>query len=419
MKKILVLISLLLLLVGCGGPKSSTGSTEAPSGEKKELVIWHTFTEHHEAKLQEIVADFNESQDKVTVTALTQPFDQFNSKVYEAVASKTGPNIVMLDTASAADYVDAGLALDFSKYIDVENYKSRISEGAYAESTGFTKEGLYAITIHSTGPVYFYNKTMFDNLGLEAPKTWDDVAANSKKIYEETGIVGFAIDSVADLGQMLLMQNGVEYIDSETKTVDWNDPSTVEWLNKFKEGVQAGYFQLKPTTGDYNSGDISGHVLASYIGSSAGIDYLDLKDHELAVVPVPQVAGTNTKWIQQWTRNIIGFTSDDEVVNQGIADFAEFFTNTENSSAWTQVFGSISAYSDVKDLPEYKEYIENNIALGALVDQSSYAGALPTMAGAQAVRSELDKMMTQVATGQIDAEIAIENANVASNNALK
>ena len=57
---------------------------------------------------------------------------------------------------------------------------------------------------------------MFDNLGLEAPKTWDDVAANSK-IYEETGIVGFAIDSVADLGQMLLMQNGVEYIDSETK----------------------------------------------------------------------------------------------------------------------------------------------------------------------------------------------------------
>ncbi len=183
--------------------------------------------------------------------------------------------------------------------------------------------------------------------------------------------------------------------------------------------MQAGYFQLKPTTGDYNSGDISGHVLASYIGSSAGIDYLDLKDHELAVVPVPQVAGTNTKWIQQWTRNIIGFTSDDEVVNQGIADFAEFFTNTENSSAWTQVFGSISAYSDVKELPEYKEYIENNIALGALVDQSSYAGALPTMAGAQAVRSELDKMMTQVATGQIEAETAIENANVASNNALK
>ena len=57
--------------------------------------------------------------------------------------------------------------------------------------------------------------------------------------------------------------------------------------------------------------------------------------------------------IQQWTRNIIGFTSDDEVVNQGIADFG-ILTNTENSSAWTQVFGSISAYSDVKDLQNIK-----------------------------------------------------------------
>ena len=416
----LALAGAMLVTPGCSSSQSAASSDSSGSagGTKTELVLWHTFTEHHEAKLQEIIADFNASQDQVTVTALTQPETNFASKVYEAAASGTGPDIVLLDASSAADYVDAGLALDFSQYIDVENYKSRVSDGIYTEGTSFSQPGLYTITIHSTGPVYFYNKTLFDSLGLQAPETWDDVISNSQTIYEQTGIVGFAVDSLTDFGQEQLMQNGVAYVDTTTNTVPWDDPSTTEWLTWFKEGVQAGYFQLSPTTGDYNSGDLSGKVLASYIGSSAGIDYIDLGDDELACCPVPQTEG-GTKWAQIWTRNIIGFRSDDEAKNQAIADFAMFFTNTENSSAWTQVFGSISSYEDVLALPEYQTYLQDNIALQAIQAQASYAGSLPVIQNSSTLYEELKKMITQSASGATDIETAIQNAVTTCDKALQ
>ncbi|MGL5977516.1 MAG: ABC transporter substrate-binding protein [Erysipelotrichaceae bacterium] len=403
----------LVSLVGC-----TTGNANDKTGEPIDLTIWHTFTEHHEATLQEIVADFNASQENITVTALTQPLDGFSAKVYEAVSNKTGPDIVFLDSSSASDYVDAGFSVDFSKYMDINEYQSRVNPGLFAESTGYSDGKLHSLSLQSTGPILFYNKTMYDDLGLEAPMTWEQLTENSKVIYKELGIPGFAVDSKSDFALMLLEQYGTDYLDLDGKKVNLDTEETVTWLNWFAEGVQEGYFQVAPTTGAYNSGDLSGKVLASYIGSSAGLAYNDLGDDELATSIVPLVADTTTPWVQTWTRNIIGFTSD-EATEQAITDFALFFTNTENSAKWSIAFGGLSPYSDVEALDEYQAYVDGNIALQALMAQSSYAGALPAYAGASTVRTELDKMISSVATGLMSAEDAITSAEATSSAALQ
>lgn len=414
-KGILTLLAgmLMLGLVGC-----SSTPKENKKDEKVAITLWHTFTEHHEATLQEIIKNFNESQDQITVTALTQPLDGFSSKVYEAVSNGTGPDVVMLDASSASDYVDAGMSINFADYMDINSYKARVSEGLFNESTSFSDGGLHCLPIQSTGPVFYYNKTVYDQLGLTAPKTWTELAANSKKIYEETGMVGFALDSLADFGIMQLKQNGLEYLNAETKSVNWNDASTVTWLNYFAQGVKEGYFQLAPTTGDYNSGDISGHVLAAYIGSSAGVSYNNLGDDELACAPVPQTEGSSTPWVQIWTRNIIGFKSN-ETKEKAITEFALFFTNTENSAKWSIAFGGLSPYNDVESLSEYKDYVAGNIALQALANQNEYAGALPIATGSTTVRTEIEKMIKKVTTSQATPEQAITEAETTSNSALK
>ena len=117
----------------------------------------------------------------------------FLAKVYEAVSTGTGPDIIFNYASTAADYIPDGLIVDQSKYME-SDYKARVSEGIYTESTGFEDGGLYVVAVQSTGPILFYNKTMFDKVGFSAPKTWDEVEEAAKAIYAEYKIPGFAFD---------------------------------------------------------------------------------------------------------------------------------------------------------------------------------------------------------------------------------
>ncbi len=59
----------------------------------------------------------------------------------------------------------------------------------------------------------------------------DEVKETSKKIYEETGVVGFAVDSLTDLAQILIYQSHEgQIVDLKNKEVAFNDDKTLEWV---------------------------------------------------------------------------------------------------------------------------------------------------------------------------------------------
>ncbi len=381
-----------------------------------EITWWHTFTEGQEATLQEIIAEFNEANPGITVVAEPQPYDGFLAKVYEAVSTGTGPNLIFNYASEAAQYVPDGLIVDQSKYME-SDYQARVSESIYAESTGFEDSGLYAVAVQSTGPILFYNKTMYDKLGLTAPKTWDEVEANAKAIFAEYGIPGFAFDSLTDGMQTLLLQNGGAYVDLEKKVVLFNTPEFAERVEWFANGVKEGYFGLAPVTGNYFSNDMSGKQLASYVGSSAGLPYLNLGDDELAAAPMPLTEG-GVDWVPAWTRSALVFAKDEETDKAAVA-FVEYFTNAENAGRWAMSLNAFTPYKDTQELESYKAFVAENIALTALAEQASYAVALPSFTGANTIRNELKAMAEKVATGQMSAADAIAAAEETCNAAMQ
>ncbi|NLF26858.1 MAG: extracellular solute-binding protein, partial [Clostridiales bacterium] len=180
-----------------------------------EVTIWHTFTEEQESALQGFAAAFNESQDTYEVLVQSQTYQGFLDAVYNAVANGVGPNIIINYASTAADYVEDGLVVDLSQYVfDAEigmaDIFNSLPAAIQTEATGFVDGGMYALPAVTTGPILFYNKTVYDELGLSIPTTWEELAANSKAIYEAKGIAGFAADSLTDLMQTLLMQSGNE-----------------------------------------------------------------------------------------------------------------------------------------------------------------------------------------------------------------
>lgn len=416
------LLKFMLALVVVGGMSACSNNEKPQGGEDTpktvEFSIWHTFTEGQETLLNELADEFEAANEGVTIEVIGgYDYTSFESTVSDAVTNGVGPNLVFNYATFAKNFDGYDMLLSFDDYWDFD-YSTLTSAGIVQEATEFSDGKVHAVPVQTTGPVFFYNKTMYDQLGLDAPVTWADVKEDAKKIYEELGVVGFAVDSTIDLAQVLILQShDGDYIDVENKKVLWNDEVTLEWVKWWAEGVQEGYFQLAPTTGNYNSSDINAGAIAAYIGSSAGIPYLDLSGigGEIAVTRMP-VIDENSKEVVAWNRSAIGFKTDDEATNQAIADFVAYFI--EQDGRWVKALNAYSPYYAVQENEEYQAFVANDLALVALGQQINDGLVPPTVVGSMQVRTELQTLMAGCADPAFDAATALQNAATASEAAL-
>ena len=392
----------------------------ASASAATQVTIWHTYTNDQQAALEKFAADFNASQSDYEVVVESQAYSGFLDSVYNAVANGVGPNIIINYASTAADYVKDGLVVDLSKYvfddeIGMADIYNSLPDSIKAETVGFVDGGMYALPAVTTGPIFFINQTIYDELDLKAPTTWEELAENSKVIYEQKGIAGFAADSLTDMMQALMMQSGAGYIDVENKSVLFDTEDATAWLKWFGDNVQAGYFALNPT-GDYWSNDFNAGLVASYLGSCAGVPYINPDGFEYSVAPM--VRGDKAEWYPAWDRGPIVFNKD-EASNMGAYMFVKYFLSPEVNTEWAKAMNALSPYGTTEASEAYVAFAaEMDPSLIAVQADLDIAGALPTVNGSYAVRNALKDAATAVAGG-VSAEDAMAECVATSNAALQ
>lgn len=407
MKKIIALffaLTLTLSLCACG---QKTPGTSTTGGEKTTITVWTTYTEDQLAYLKNSAEEYNKAHENAQVVVEEQPYQDFQAKVMQAVRAGNGPNIIIDYSSTAANYLTDGLVIDFKDYVS-KDYPSTVDEGAYKEATSFTDGGQHILPLFTSGPIFFYNTDIYEELGLKAPETWEELTENSRKIKEAyPDKYGFAADSLTDLGQTLFEQAGNEIIDAEKRVVTFNTPEVAETVNWFADGVKEGLFMLNPTD-NYFSGDFNSSTLVSYIGSVAGEPYLTLENYGMA--PLPQ--GGKVEWTPSWNRGVIVFKVD-EKKDAVAADFGLYLASPEVNAGFCKAANYVSPYAATRETETYKEHINGNKALSCLRPET--AGGYPSISGTQTVRASIQEVLTQVATNVYDAETALANAEKTCN----
>ena len=403
----LCIVLLVSIFVGC---KSS-------SSDKVQVDVWHNWNVEEggtEYILKVLVDEYNASQDKVEVKLISQPSDGFSDKVYSSVSIGTGPDIFFNFATAVPQYVEGGFLADMGKYMDTDALQARIPSSMWEECTGADGK-LHIVPIQTSASVLFYNETLYNELGLAAPVTWEDVENNAKAIYEQKGIPGFAVDSYIDLAQILFCQSGATYIDTATKTVGFNTPECAELLKWFAKGVEAGYFAANFESGSID-GDFNGGLLGSFLGSCTYEPYILPYGFTYGVAPSP--LGGVQDWTPIFSRGAIVFASDEET-ESAACDFLSFFTNKTNSARWAEAIGSLSPYNDSQKESAYLNYVANSKVLTEAVKSMEYAYSTPAVVGAPVVRNELKQLFLQVIGGVKTAEEALSEAEANCNAALQ
>lgn len=419
MKK-LILISLAVLmmlgLTACGSNEPTDTTSEGPV----TVSLWHTYSDHHNEFLNNMINEFNESQNEVFVEVIQKPSQDFDAALIQALRNGQGPDICGRFATNIADYLVDDLIVDFKPYIDGENgipnFEENLIGRLYDEMSQWGTDAIYAIPVINTSEVFYYNKTLFDSLGLEVPTTWAELEEVARTIKNETGYPGFGTDANIDTFQGLLMQNGSGYINAETKSMDVNEEVALEQLQWYADCLAEGIFR-EPGDDYYLSGPFTSQVVGSYIGSSAGIGFATPAEgtFELGVAPIPQANVDTNPYVSSWGGGYVCFKSTPEK-EEAAFKFLKWFAEAEQCSRWAVQFGAMPAFEDAIETEVFQNYLNENLAVKALYDQKDSVNWLNSIPGSAAVRNHISKLLADVSLNGVDAKTAYD-AFIAACNA--
>ncbi|GAA3777980.1 ABC transporter substrate-binding protein [Microbacterium kribbense] len=173
-----------LALTGCAGQGSGKDGGGTDASGKVSLEFWNGFTGPDGPALQKVIADFNKSQDKVTVKANIMPWDTLYQKVLTAVAGNSGPDIIAMSASRMPQFSAQGMFAPVDDYYsDPANDSSALAQAAIDASKFDGKN--YGVPVNYTPMMMYYNKDVFTAAGLDPakpPTTWDELKAMVPKL---------------------------------------------------------------------------------------------------------------------------------------------------------------------------------------------------------------------------------------------
>ncbi len=139
---------------------------------KTPIKVWMASAGREQAQIiQNMIDDsFVPNHDDIAVTLQLIPADV----VLRAALAGNGPDVVIgLGQATAQDFAMRSATVDMSKLDGYEEFVSRYTPGIMRAAS--YQGGVWGIPEQVTFQMLFYRQDVLDELGLDAPKTWDDV----------------------------------------------------------------------------------------------------------------------------------------------------------------------------------------------------------------------------------------------------
>ncbi|WGG46793.1 ABC transporter substrate-binding protein [Rossellomorea sp. DA94] len=178
------------VLAGCSGSDEKASSDGGENGEKVEITLAGWGGNPSEQKLlKQTLADFEEKHPNIDVKHEVIS-EQYMDVLKTRLIGGEGPDVFYLDALEAPALIDTGVVEPLDDYVtedfDVKDFEKPMLEAFQVDGKtyGFPKD-------YSTLAL-FYNKKMFEEAGVEVPKTWEKLREVSKALTKD-GVYGFGV----------------------------------------------------------------------------------------------------------------------------------------------------------------------------------------------------------------------------------
>ena len=394
LKKLSVLALSLALMAGCsnGGKSENKKEMVTEIKEPVEITFWHAMNGDLEKSLQDLTNKFMEENKNITVTLQNQ--SSYNDLQQKVTATFSSPKDLPTLTQAYPDWmvnaIQDDLIVDLKPYINNETLKFDNYDDilpSFREEN--EKDGkIYALPFNKSTEVLWYNKTLFNELNLQPPKTYEEFKTVAQTIKNKKGIVGGGFDSLNNYYVTFLKNEGANFDNNFDVTSD----KSVKAVNYYLDGVKNGYFRIAGTD-NFLSGPFASEMLGMYVGSNAGESFIKQSVNnkfEIGVAPYP------SKYSMQQGTNLYIFSSATAEQQTAAYEYLKFLTTTDNQITWAKETGYIPGRQSALESEEYKK--STNLTTPIIEEATKGLFTKPVMPGSDSAYRESATVLESILT---------------------
>lgn len=402
-----------LLLAACGngsdGSEGSNGEVEQgpvdeTSSETVELTIATWANEQEAREFNEILDRLNESQDEYFIDHMMIPQD-FYTRIQTMIAGNQAPDLIWLAQEYIPAYASNGAVLNLTDrlenqdVIDMDDYL----DGSL--DTALYEDDIYGLPWIGQPYVVYYNKTLFEEQGIEEPTLewdWNDFKEVARNLTTEDNY-GFATTGNPPTGVFVWGEGG-EIVESDG-TIRLTESETIQGLELAYEIANDETMTMpyqEASSMGVEQAFINGRIAMMVGGANDDVERKveeagDSFEVGMAVMP----AGSQEHVTFNWTAStlITEQTDHEDVAFQALLDI------TEEMFEWKVPSPMASKVENIGEVNPYKEYAIDVITQSA--EMSRGFNNLPEqneLGGAQWEYLDLPILSNNEGSGNVNLE---------------
>lgn len=401
------------MLAGCGSssqPETTAGSDQpavsaseekgsSDSGSKTEVIFWSSMSGGMGEAVDKIVSDYNASQDAVHVTVEFQGnYYDMAAKLQAAVTSGETPHIAQLEMGRSKMFADYGVLQDLTEWAANAGLDpSMFYEGLM--SCCDWGEGLYALPFNRSTPMFYYNKDMFAEVGLDPeapPETWEQLQEYAAKLSIPDTRWGYEMPIDAWFYEAFIMQSDGRILNEDESDIGFNDETGTKPLELWKGMISEGIMKAPPGK-EYNSyeaarSDFAAGITGMIVTSSGDLGTLTNScEFEIGTCFLPK----NTRFgVPTGGANVVAMAGHEED-EAATMDFLKYLTSPDVAAYWSTQTGYLPSSPAAAESQVYQDFINENANAKTALEQMEYTDIpRPVNENYPQIHSEI--MMTEI-----------------------
>ncbi len=361
-----LLMVVMLVAVACGGPGGTgsppAGGTGSPPAEggltppdtAQNLTLWNPFTGPDGGFFNEIVTDFNEATPNCQIEVATQPGAEYISRLEAAASANQLPHIIAAGYDALPGLAENGIVVPIADLTDQAGLSAEDFPEAIWNASVW-KDERYGVPIDTHPMVFFYNRALFEEAGLDPenpPADAESFEAAIAAINENTEADGYQLVGSGPGANFLVgIQFGTLFYQGGG---EWTSEGFSEATFNSEAGIQAAQYlaslpeehgvPLVESDAEINAFQQAQNAMV-FSGIWESTRYNDALGEDLGVAPVPEFFGSGV-WGGSHNLAVTAAADADPALKQCAYYFVNWFS--ENSLQWAAA-GQVPARNDVRE----------------------------------------------------------------------
>jgi multiple sugar transport system substrate-binding protein len=418
-----VAFAVLLAFAGCASADLSTGTGppvegSGDAGPPVTIQYWNGFTGGDGPYMRDMVDEFNETHQNITVESNTLGWTDFYQRIVAAVHAGQGPDVAAMQLDNLATQAARSVIVPMEGAIAEMGFTAQDFPQTLVEATEFNGH-VWGVPLDSHTIASYANTDDLAKAGVDEQASTGKAFESQLAALQKAGVATpFWMPNRWPAHLMflsLLWQNGGEPYSADGLKATYNSPEGVEALTWMVDQVKQG---VSPTDVALDS-----QYLAFKNGENAvtwdGIWQInDLKDTapdlKWSLAGIPTVFGKPAAWANSHQLVMLSHRDPDPAAQQASKTFIKWMI--EHSQEWAGA-GMIPAYNPARDSKEFTSMPQ--AVLAPQVENFHYMPSIPGIGDVNAQTLELAVseaiLGRQTPKAALDQQAARADAILASN----